>query len=145
MKLLKDLMKKKHESVLLLLLLVYIVFDVQTPNVLSEYINNMYGTIAILVGALYIMSTVNPILGVIGLFAAYELIQRSAGKTLSSAMHKFVPSERKKDNQMKALNNFPVTLEEEVVADMAPLVKHPGKGLNYKPASENTHNASDLN
>ena len=58
---------------------------------------------------------------------------------------KYLPSENKKSCNMNSLNNFPVTLEEEMVNSMVPLVKHPAsKDLDYKPMEEDTYDASDV-
>jgi hypothetical protein len=56
--------------------------------------------------------------GVLGLFAAYILIRRSS---ISSAIESYVPSEARKSNELSVLNQFPVTLEEQMVALRAPL------------------------
>ena len=46
---------------------------------------------------------------------------------------------------LTAENQFPVTLEEQVVKKMAPWVLHPSKtAASYKPVMESDLNASDL-
>jgi hypothetical protein len=58
------------------------------------------------------------VVGVLGLFAAYVLIRRSSR---SAAIESYVPSERRKSEELSAFNQFPVTLEEQMVALRAPL------------------------
>ena len=60
-------------------------------------------------------------MGVLGLFSAYILIRRSSAATGSYAVEAYVPSERRKSEELSAFNQFPVTLEEQVVALRAPL------------------------
>jgi hypothetical protein len=57
---------------------------------------------------------------VLGLFAAYVLIRRSAANG-SSAIESYVPSEKRKSEELSAFNQCPVTLEEQMVAIRAPL------------------------
>ena len=63
----------------------------------------------------------NTLLGVIGLVAAYVLIQRSADTTGTQAEKDYLPSEAKKKAVLSAMNQFPVTVEEEVIAKMLPM------------------------
>jgi len=105
----------------------------------------VYGNIVVILGAFYLLSCCNPIVGVIGLFAAYELIQRSSQRTGTSAIQRYLPSQMKKDGHFSAFNQFPVTLEEEVVANMAPLVVSEGPShVNFKANDEETHGASTV-
>lgn len=146
MKLLKDLMKKgSKDMVLIALMLIYLLFNVSTPDMLSKLIDNIYGNLVIIIVALHIfMNTENKVVGVLVLLSAYELIRRASNDT-GSAVMKYLPSENKKNCNMSSLNNFPVTLEEEMVNSMVPLVKHPAsKDLDYKPMEEDTYDASDV-
>ena len=88
----------------------------------------------------------NPILAVLSLFVAFDLIRRSSSATGIDALKKYAPSEEKKMSQFTAYNQFPYTLEQEVVAKMAPIMKS-GSSLtqaSYKPLLENVHDASKL-
>ena len=63
------------------------------------------------------------------------------------ALQKFAPSEEKKMSQFTAYNQFPYTLEQEVVAKMAPIMKS-GSSLtqaSYKPLLDNLYDASPIN
>jgi hypothetical protein len=89
----------------------------------------------------------NPILAVLGLFVAFDLIRRSSLSTGIAALQKYAPSEVKKSSQFTAFNQFPYTLEQEVVAKMAP-ISNSGYSINkasYKPLLDNTHEALPIN
>jgi len=143
----QDLIKKsnRHNLVLLIVLVLYLVLNIQTPPMLANLIDNIYGNIAVILGAFYLLANCNPIIGIVGLYAAYELIKRSSHSTGTLAIQRYLPTELKKEGHLSAFNQFPVTLEEEMVKQMAPLVSENGPAhLHYKPASDDTHNAMDV-
>ena len=89
----------------------------------------------------------NPILAVLSLFVAFDLIRRSSLATGIDALQRFSPTEEKKASQFTAFNQFPYTLEQEVVKKMAPIVQT-GSSLNkpsYKPLLDNLYDASPIN
>ena len=135
----------RHHLVLLIVLILYIIINIQTPPPLAYLIDNIYGNIIVLLCAFYLLASSNPIVGVVAMFAAYELIKRSSDSTGTSAIKRFLPSEIIKGKHFSAFNQFPITLEEEVVKSMAPLINSGGNNnLDYKPAMENNHNAMDV-
>ena len=143
----KDLLKKsnQHQLILLVVFILYILLNVQTPNMLATLIDNIYGNVVVVLMALFVLTHMNPIVGVVALYAAYELIQRSSVSTGSAAIRRYLPTEIKKGKHFSAFNQFPVTLEEEVVKQMAPLVETSGPNhLHYKPVANETYNAVDL-
>ena len=109
---------RKHEMLLTVLLVLYIILNVPTPDVLSSYVDTPLGNIVIVLIALSFFTHSHPVVGVLGLFAAYILIRRSS---ISSAIESYVPSEARKSNELSVLNQFPMTLEEQMVALRAPL------------------------
>jgi hypothetical protein len=109
---------RKHEILLTVLLILYIVLNVPTPDVVAPYVDTPLGNIVIVIIALSLFTHSHAVVGVLGLFAAYMLIRRSSG---SSAVEAYVPSEKRKSEEMSAYNQFPVTLEEQIVALRAPL------------------------
>ncbi len=89
----------------------------------------------------------NPILAVLALFVAFDLMRRSSAATGFDALKKYAPSEEKKISQFTAFNQFPYTLEQEVVAKMAPIMNS-GSSLtqaSYKPLLDNLYDASPIN
>jgi hypothetical protein len=109
---------RKHEMLLTVLFILYIVLNVPTPDVIAPYIDTPLGNIVIVVIALSLFMHSHAVVGVLGLFAAYMLIRRSSG---SAAVEAYVPSEKRKSEELSAYNQFPVTLEEQIVALRAPL------------------------
>jgi hypothetical protein len=109
---------KKHELLLTVLIVLYIVLNVPTPNIIASYVDTPLGNIAVVVSALSLFRHSHAVVGVLGLFAAYVLIRRSSR---SAAIESYVPSEKRKSEELSAFNQFPVTLEEQMVALRAPL------------------------
>lgn len=125
---------KSHELVVGAVLIVYILAGVSTPDLLADFIDTTIGSIAVIVlsGSLFV--NVHPVLGVIGLVAAYELLKRSGLTTGKGALLKYLPTEYKKGKVLTAMNQFPLTLEEEVVRTMAPLSRNLNLSQpSYKP------------
>ena len=142
-----DLIKaeKRHQVFLGLVFVIYILINIQTPESLAGLIDNVYGNIAVVVLALSVFTHSNPVVGILGLVAAYELIKRSSVKTGTHAIRNYLPTEEKKVMDFSRYNEFPVTLEEQVVARMAPLVKHDAApNADYKPILDTMHDAAPI-
>ena len=137
----KSVMKSNHHLVLTILLCVFIVFDIQVPNALANMVDNPIGKVVVAALALCLLS-MNTLLGVIGLVAAYVLIQRSADTTGTQAQKDYLPSEAKKNAVMNSMNQFPMTVEEEVIAKMLPMNNQVDLSQpEFKPVLGDTHNA----
>ena len=92
------------------------------------------------------LKSVNHIVGVLGLVAAYVLIQRSANKTGTVGVKNYLPTEAKKSSHLSAMNQFPVTVEEEVISKMLPSTNN--RDLmppEFKPVLDNIHDAGLAN
>jgi len=134
-------MKNNHYLVLTILLSVFIVFDIQVPQALADMIDNPIGKIAIAILSLCLLS-INTLLGVIGLVASYVLIQRSSDTTGTQAVRDYLPSEAKKKSVLNAMNQFPLTIEEEVISKMLPMNNQVDfSDPEFKPVLGDTHNA----
>lgn len=134
--------ENRHQIILGVVFLIYIVASVPTPDFLAQMVNTSVGTAIVVILALSMLGCCNPIVAVLGLVAAYELVKRS-GRTAPMAT---VPSEVTKLAQMERYNEFPKTLEEEMVQKMAPLVSHPpAPGANYKPVLNDIQDAAPVN
>ena len=130
---------------LLIIFVVYIVFNVKTPQPLASMIDSTFGYVVIIALFAILAINLNPIVIVVGVFAIYLLFKRSSISTGSLAMTKFLPTENVKSQYLSAFNQFPVTLEEEVVQQMAPL--QPGPAMapkSFLPIMDNLHNASGI-
>lgn len=144
-----DLFKKQHmgELVLVILFIVYLILGLKTPEPIANIIDTLVGKIVIILIVIYLFMHANPILAVLALFVAFDLIRRSSAATGIDALKKYAPSEEKKFSQFTAFNQFPYTLEQEVVAKMAPIMKS-GSSLtqaSYKPLLDNLYDASPIN
>jgi len=144
-----SLLKKEHmgEFVLVILFIIYLIMGYKTPEVVADLIDSLPGKIVLFIIVIYLFMHANPILAVLALFVAFDLIRRSSMTTGIDALKRFAPSEKKRSSQFTAFNQFPYTLEQEVVKKMAPIV-HSGSSLtppSYKPLLENLYDASPLN
>jgi hypothetical protein len=144
-----ELFKKDHMSQLLLLILfiIYLVMGYKTPEPIANIVDTLLGKIVIFIMVIIMFMHANPILAVLSLFVAFDLIRRSSSATGIDALKKYLPTEEKRSSQFTAFNQFPYTLEQEVVKKMAPLVQN-GYSLSkasYMPMLENLYDASPIN
>ena len=144
-----SLFKKEHmgELVLVVLFIIYLIMGSKTPEPVAGMVDTLVGKIAIFIMIIYLFMHANPILAVLALFVGFDLIRRSSMATGIDALQRFAPSEEKKSSQFTAFNQFPYTLEQEVVAKMAPVMKS-GSSLSqasYKPLLDNLYDASPIN
>ena len=87
---------------------------------------------------------IHPLVGILGLIAYYVLIERISNSTGTGPMQLYNPSEQKKFNEMTALNQFPFTVEEEIIQKMLPMTAPPLLPPEFKPTQEKLHNASKI-
>ena len=144
-----ELLKKEHmgEFVLVILMIIYLIMGLRTPDLIANLIDNLVGKVVIILIVIYLFMHTNPILAVLSALVAFDLIRRSSATTGLAALQQYAPSEQKKMSQFTAFNQFPYTLEQEVVAKMAPIVRS-GSSLNkaqYKPLLDNLYDAASLN
>ena len=148
-------MLKKNDSVnkimngqtlLFILFVIYIIFNIPTPEPIATMIDSTFGYVIIIVLFAFMAVNLNPLVTLVGIFAIYLLFKRSSISTGSLAMTKFLPSENIKTQHLSAFNQFPVTLEEEVVQRMAPLQPGPAMGpKSFTPVLNDLHNATNVN
>ena len=144
-----ELLKKEHmgEFILVILMIIYLVLGFRTPDMIANLIDNIIGKVVIVLVVIYLFMHANPILAVVAALVAFDLMRRSSETTGLGALQAYAPSEQKKMSQFTAFNQFPYTLEQEVVSKMAPIVRS-GSSLSsasYKPLLDNLHDASPLN
>ena len=82
------------EVVVFILFLLYLIMQVKTPEMLKPLINDPVGMVVIILGILYLLYYTHPILGILGIFVAYELMRRSAMKNVKHVS--FAPTTEKK-------------------------------------------------
>ena len=138
-------MGNDHQKFLAALLAVYIVFQIQTPDFLAPLIDTIVGKVVVVAVALSLFAHSGPIVGVLGLVAAYELINRSSMNTGTYGLKHFVPTEEKKAAKMANMNDFPFTLEEEIVENTPSYVSDTNiTRPSYKPVLCSTKDAAPL-
>ena len=112
------------EKVLFVVFAIYLVFQVATPYWLVPWINSSLGLVVVFLVVIYLFCYTTPVLGVLSIFVAYELLRRSAVMPLAKAqIESRAPSQKKKDVHLEKLN-VPInhkSLEEEIVGEMAPV------------------------
>ena len=143
------LFKKENMSQLSLaiLFIIYLIMGYKTPEMVASIVDTLVGKIVIFIMVIVIFMNANPILAVLSLFVAFDLMRRSSAATGIDALKMYLPTEEKKTSQFTAFNQYPYTLEQEVVKKMAPIVQS-GSSLtkaSYMPTLENLHDASTLN
>ena len=143
-----ELLKKEHmgEFILIVLMIIYLVMGFKTPELVANLVDNIIGKVVIILVIVYLFMHANPILAVVAALVAFDLMRRSSETTGLGALQAYAPSEQKKMSQFNAFNQFPYTLEQEVVAKMAPIVRS-GSSLisaSYKPLLNNLYDAASL-
>ena len=137
-----------YEAIVLVLFVIYLVFDIQPPETFAAAVDTPVGMVLVLILTLMNFMRSNVILGVVGLFVAYEVVRRSARINNRVPMIMFTPSQMNKDIALVQMNPpQDQSLEEEMVEKMAPV----GKSSlitytmsEYKPIATQTHNASPV-
>lgn len=136
----------KSELALIIFMIIYLILGLDTPQIVASMVDNLIGKIVILFIVLYLFMHAHPVLAVISTLVAFDLMRRSNNATGLGALKQFSPSEERKMSQFTALNQFPYTLEQEVVSKMAPIVRS-GSSMtqaSYKPLLENLYDASTV-
>lgn len=140
----KNLLKMMPSSpsylVLSLLMVVFIVVDIAPPSNICMLIDTIVGKAVVIMIALSLFS-LDMLLGVVGIVAAYVLIMRCSKK---EEVRTFSPSEVKKSKQLSVMNQFPMTVEEEIIGKMIPRANPDLQAPDYKPTLQNLHNATKL-
>ena len=140
---LKKIQKEKHHSLLGLLLMLFIIFDIKIPSDLANLVDTIVGkTVVILV--IFSLLTYNKFVGVLAIVAGYLLIMRSMNSTGKKNM-KYLETEEKKFTKMKSFNvKHKTTVEEDVINNMLPMTNNVNVESGFKPIQGNLHSAKKL-
>lgn len=156
MKILKSVIKteQQHQLLLTVVFIIYILFDIQLPHVLANMVDSLTGNIVVALLALSLFVYTTPMLGILGFIVAYIIVTRSSSKKGSVSNKKYIPSEKSKMSnfikyneatEFSKYNDYPNTLEEEMVAQMAPLVKPVENDTSsFKPVLDNDNHAAPI-
>ena len=137
--------KNMPEIALSILFIIYLVMGYKMPDSLAMMVVTPIGKIVIVMVALMLFAYSSPILGVLALLVAYNMIKGAAIKTGMAGLEEYYPTEEKKWSPFTPAHQFPYTLEQEMVKKMTTqtfnteYVKAP-----YRPTMDETHDASYL-
>jgi len=142
-KLLNKLQKETHHTFLGLLLILFIVFEVQIPLDLANVIDTIVGkTVIILV--IFALLTYNKMVGVLAIVAGYLLIMRSMNISGKTNM-KYLETEQKKYSKMKKFNvKKSTSVEEDIINNMLPLTNERNIESIFKPIQGNLYSAKKI-
>jgi len=134
------------ESSLLVVFILYLVLPIQTPQVLAGTVDSPLGMLTIFIVTIYLFFYSNPVLAIVYVFVAYELLRRSSQVTGRVGIVQYTPTQVKKDSELRAMNPPVVeTLEEQVVQKMAPIGRSDPivyTSSTFKPVAEKIDGAS---
>ena len=150
------------EISLLVVFIIYILFPIATPSFMVPFVDSPFGYLSIFIITVMLFVYTSPLLGILYIFVAYELIRRSSSQTMlqvaeyaptkytTEYMPTHVPkamtSQSEKDDELSTLNPArDLTLEEEIVQIRAPIGKSEVASYSdssFKPVAENISNAS---
>ena len=123
----------KLEILLLFVFVIYLIFPIGTPDILKSFIISPMGYVTIFIVTLYLFFYSHPILAILYIFVAYELLNRSnkiAQLQHASNMQRKQVSFNEQDNdnelnknsEMVSMNPLAnVSLEEEIVNTNVPV------------------------
>jgi hypothetical protein len=130
------------EMVLFALFVAYLVFRPESPPAMTHFVDTPIGMALVVAVTAYMFLYTHPILGILSIFVAYEIVRRNNNMTLSMVQYREV--ETPKFDEPPTVSEER-TLEEDMVAEHAPLHTDVSLGLpSYKPVAEHVHNASIL-
>ena len=148
MEILNELLEKRNmpQLVLVILFIIYLLMGFKTPDSIASMIDSTVGKIVVALFALLLFAYSNPILGVLGIFVAYQLVRGASIKTGMAGLEEYYPTEEKKWSPFTPAHQFPYTLEQEVVKKMAPQKFNTSYvKATYKPTLEDTYDAAYVN
>ena len=114
------------EIFLFVVFVIYIIFPINTPEMLIPIINSSFGLAIVFILTVSLFFYTTPILAILAILAAYELLRRSSVPTFNKEIEYVYdytpPIQDKKDDKMLEMNQVKVeTLEEEMIYKMAPI------------------------
>jgi len=96
------------EGTLLVIFIIYLIFPVHTPHIVAPFVESPLGMIAIFCVAVYLFVYSNPVLAVLFVFVAYELLRRGSVKLSPSVPHvsyiQYTPDTVEREEEMYRAN-----------------------------------------
>ena len=139
-----DFTDKKYmgQHILTGIFVIYLILGITPDQSVAQLIDTLPGKIVVIFIAIAIFIFTNPILGVVGLFVAYDLIRRSSVSTGNYGIDNYLPNEDTKYKQLSSYNQYPYTLEQEMVKKMVPAVDKDMTKASYVPVTNDTYDAA---
>jgi len=130
--------RKIVKIVLGLLFVLYFIFRIPVPNIIASTLVTAPGKIIATLFVLYLFLHSHPVLAILGLLVAADLIRRSSPE--------YIRYQQVAKHDYSAFNPFPYTLEQEMVTKMTPHV-YKGKPISpasFKPILDKDYNATNV-
>jgi hypothetical protein len=145
----QDISKPRHMKQVILggIFAIYLVLGLKMPEFIANLIDTTYGKVIVIILALCLFVKSNPVLGVLGFLVAYNLLTQSSISTGSFGLSQYAPTEEKKYSALTEYNQFPYTLEQEVVKKMAPSSKFntiDSKQYSFGPTLDDSYDAASI-
>ena len=81
------------EILLFVIFVAYLIFPIKTPFFLASMVDSTFGIIGIFIVIIYLFFYANPILAILYIFVAYELVRRSSEITGRVSIIQYTPSQ----------------------------------------------------
>jgi hypothetical protein len=134
------------EYLTIAIFILYLIFPIYPPNFLSYWIDSSLGYVGIFIICVVLFLYSHPLLAVLFIFVAFEMLRRSSDITTRIPMLKYTPSEKKRASEMKEMNPpRNVSLEEEIVSQMSPVGRSDPivyQSSGFQPVAEKVGTAS---
>jgi hypothetical protein len=133
------------EIVLGILMIIFLLMGYKIPTSISYVLDSFIGKIVMILIVGFMFVYTNPILAVLALLVVVNIMMNGSNFSASQSIQ-YAPSEENKTSQFTKFNQFPYTLEQEMVKKMAPIMK-PGSSISkaaYKPVLGNTYDATPI-
>ena len=148
----------RNQQILGVLLLIFILFRINLPYGAARFVGSFPGMIVIVAVVIYLFIKEGTVLGMLGLVAGYQLLSRvgflvnnkldflnDPGIPTYNNVQTLLPNKTVNGMTFSPLNQFPPTLEQDVISNLVPIVKNNDPPhLKYRPALERQHDAAPV-
>jgi hypothetical protein len=133
-----DVKRNIGKIVLGLLFVFYFIFRIPVPRIIGNTLVTAPGKIIATLLVLYLFLHTHPVLAILGLLVAADLIRRSSPD--------YIRYQEVAKHDYSAFNPYPFTLEQEMVTKMTPHVYkgQPLSAATFKPVLDKDYNATNV-
>ena len=136
------------EIILIIVFILYIIFPIPTPELIASSVDSSLGILVIFCVTIYLFLYTSPVLGILYILVAYELVRRSSLVTARSAIIDYTPTQVNKDVEMQKMNPPQYrTLEEDVINMRAPIGQSKSVEFvdtSFQPIADSTYSGISL-